>query len=107
MPGGNEMMLSTLAALLLSWQDPGTPELRGAWLANDTVDTAQHRADMLAKLQRGHFNTVFIAVPPLNNQYGTSDPAGFAAMVDDCKAAGLSVHAWFSCFKRQGETTQA
>jgi uncharacterized membrane protein YgcG len=88
-------------------QDPGTPELRGAWLANDTVDTAPHRADLLAKLRRGHFNAVFIAVPPINGNYGTSDVAGFGAMVDDCKAAGLQVHAWFQNFKRLGESTQA
>ena len=100
-------MLPALFLIALAAQDPGTPELRGAWLANDTVDTAQHRSDLLAKLKRGHFNTVFIAVPPLNGQYGTSDPAGFGAMVDDCKGAGLSVHAWFSCFKRLGEASQA
>lgn len=101
------MMLSALVFLVAAAQDPGTPELRGAWLSNDTVDTAPHRADMLAKLRRGHFNTVFIAVPPLNGQYGTSDPAGFGAMVAAAKAAGLSVHAWFSCFKRLGESSQA
>lgn len=101
------MMLPALLLFAAALQDPGTPELRGAWLANDTVDTAPHRADMLAKLRKGHFNTVFIAVPPLNGQYGTSDAAGFGAMVTEAKAAGLSVHAWFSCFKRMGENSQA
>lgn len=100
------MLLPTLFVLLMT-QDPGTAELRGAWLANDTVDTAAHRAEMLAKLRRGHFNTAFIAVPPLGGQYGTSDAAGFGAMVDDCAAAGISVHAWFQNFKRLGESTQA
>jgi len=100
------MLLKTLFVLLAT-QDPGTAELRGAWLSNDTVDTAPHRAEMVAKLRRGHFNTVFIAVPPLGGQYGTSDAAGFGAMVDDCHAAGISVHAWFQNFKRLGESTQA
>lgn len=100
------MMLAMLLAFVAA-QDPGTPELRGAWLANDTVDTAARRAEMLAKLKKGRFNTVFVAVPPLGGQYGTSDAAGFAAMVDEGKAAGLAVHAWFQNFKRLGESTQA
>src|SRR5436190_1986537 len=93
--------------MALAAQDPATAEMRGGWLAADTFDTAQHRTDIVAKFKRGHLNTIFLTVPPLNGNYGTSDPAAFDALIHDAKAAGLLVYAWFQCFKRQGESTPA
>jgi len=83
------------------------PELRGGWLAHDTIDTEDRRAATVRKFKRARLNTAFVAVPPLNGNYGTSDAAGFGAFLADAKAAGISVHAWFQNFKRQGEATQA
>ncbi|MBI3856256.1 MAG: hypothetical protein HY293_11255 [Planctomycetes bacterium] len=93
--------------LALSAQDPGTPEMRGGWLSADTFDTPAQRTDIVAKFRRGHLNTIFLTVPPLNGNYGTSDPAAFGALIADAKAAGLNVYAWFQNFKRQGESTPA
>ena len=91
-----------LGLALAAAQDPGTPELRGGWLAADAFDTAQHRTDIVAKFRRGHLNTVFLTIPPLNGNYGSADPSAFGALITEAKAAGLSVHAWFQNFKRQG-----
>jgi hypothetical protein len=100
-------MIAEILCLLFAVQDPGTPELRGGWLASDTFDTAPHRADIIAKFRRAHLNTVFLTIPPLNGNYGTCDPAAFGAMLADSKAAGLIVYAWFQNFKRLGESTPA
>jgi hypothetical protein len=62
---------------------------------------------MLQKLRSAHLNTAFITVPPIHGNYGTVDGAAFGAMVDDLKGAGLSVQAWFQCYKRKGEGNPA
>jgi hypothetical protein len=96
-----------LGGILARAQDPGTPEMRAGWLAADSFDTPQHRTDIVAKFKRARLNTIFLTIPALNGNYGTSDPAAFGSLTAEAKAAGLSVHAWFQCFKRQGESTPA
>lgn len=98
-------MIVVLTLALL--QDPGTPELRGAWLDSDTFTTPALRESILRKLRRAHLNTAFVTVPPLNGNYGTVDGAAFGAMVADLKAAGIAAHAWFPCYKRRGEGAPA
>jgi hypothetical protein len=94
-------------ACLLGPLPQGAPELRGGWVAHDSIGTPADRASMIQKFRRAHLNTAFVAVPSIGGQYGTTDPAAFGAFVDDAKAAGLQVHAWFQNFKRLGEATQA
>jgi hypothetical protein len=107
--------MSTLTAALgvclslagASPQGGGTPELRGGWLMADTFATAAQRAATVAKFKRAHLNTAFPTAPPLNGNYGESDPAAFAAFLDDATAAGLSVHVWVQNYKRRGDANPA
>jgi uncharacterized lipoprotein YddW (UPF0748 family) len=100
-------MLAEILCLALAAQDPGTPELRGGWLSSDTFDTAAERTSIVAKFRRAHLNTMFVTCPPVGGNYGESAPADFAALIDEAKAAGLAVHAWFQSFKRLGEASPA
>lgn len=87
-------------------QEPAA-ELRGGWLSEDTIDTAERRAQHIAKFRRARLNTAFLQVAPFNGNYGLSDPAAFEAFLKDAKAEGLAVHAWMQNYKRRGETTPA
>jgi hypothetical protein len=100
-------MIAEILCLLMAVQDPGTPEMRGGWLSSDTFDTPAERTAMVAKFRTAHLNTMFVTCPPLNGNYGESAPSDFAAFVDDAKAAGLIVYAWFQNFKRLGESNPA
>lgn len=86
-------------------QDPGTPELRGGWLMANTFATPEARAATIDKFKKAHLNTAFPTAPPLNGNYGESEPAAFAALLDDAKAAGLQVHVWVQNYKRLGGET--
>jgi hypothetical protein len=101
------MSTGILCLLLAAAQDPGTPELRGGWLASDAFDTAAERSSMIAKFKAAHLNTMFVTVPSINGNYGESLPADFSALLDDAEAAGIIVYAWFQCFKRMGESNPA
>ncbi len=97
----------TILLALALLQDPGTPELRGAWLDHDTFATAELRTSMLQKLKTAHLNTAFLTVPPIAGNYGNADPTAFGAMIAALEAAGIAAHAWIQCYKRQGESTPA
>ncbi len=100
-------MVAEMLCLLLAAQDPGTPEMRGGWLSSDTFDTAAERTSMIAKFKAAHLNTMFATCPPLGGNTGESAPPDFAALLEEAKAAGLTVTAWFQNYKRSGESAPA
>jgi len=101
--------LSLLFVLLFSVTAPGArpAELRGIWMHATTVKTRAEADAAVAKIERAHFNAVFLLVWYWGGQaffhsalcpMGDGVPEGYDPlryMVEQCHNRGIQVHAWF------------
>ncbi len=78
------------------------PEVRGVWLNPPAFDAA-NRDTTLAKILAAKLNTVFLAAPPINGNYGWADPYLFQDFIDMARAQGLAVHGWIANHWRSGK----
>ena len=77
-------------------------EVRGVWLNPDAFNSPSARSSTLGKIASANLNTVFLAAPPINGNYGWSDPAAFQICLDDARLQGLAVHGWIANHSRLG-----
>jgi hypothetical protein len=77
-------------------------EVRGAWIRENSITSAEQRKAVLDTVKQANLNTIFLVVPPIGKNKGWSKPGDFQAFLTDAKAAGMSVHGWL----RSGHRTQ-
>jgi hypothetical protein len=77
-------------------------EVRGTWLNPEAFNSPVKRQETLQKLLEAHLNTVFVAVPPINNNYGWSDSLDFVQFISEVHSEGISVHIWVANLWRDG-----
>jgi len=71
-------------------------EIRGTWLNPKSFDSQLRRTATLTKLTTANFNTIFVAAPPIGDNYGWSDASHFLAFIQQADLLGFSVHVWVS-----------
>jgi hypothetical protein len=75
-------------------------ELRGGWVSSDSIETEQGRSKLLSDIERANLNTVFVAVPPIEGNYGEGNMESFAEFASAAKQNGQVVLGWMSNHKR-------
>ena len=80
---------------------PTTPtELRGAWVAHDSITTYADRIGLIEKIMEARLNTVFLDMPRIGSNYGVGEMTTFVEFLQEVKVAGLVAFGWISNHKR-------
>lgn len=82
-------------------------EVRGTWINPYAFENDANRAETLQKIQEANLNTIFLATPPVGDNWGRSTPENFYKFLDDALALNLSVHVWVSNMYRSNEVNFA
>lgn len=77
-------------------------ETRGTWLWASAIDSPEKRAHVLELINRARLNTLFLAIPSLQGNYGHGERSAFEDFIKRAVAQGVDVHAWFTCARRPG-----
>ncbi|MBP7049801.1 MAG: family 10 glycosylhydrolase [Phycisphaerae bacterium] len=99
--------LAVLSLVSIAWAAEPAPEFRGVWMHATQAKTPAQADEMIAKIERARFNTVFLLVwywggqaffqntacPMGDGVQAGYDPLGY--MVEQCHQRGIQVHAWF------------
>ncbi len=87
------IVLGLVSSLCVSSAERTQSELRGVWL-NQYAFNSMNRQETLEKILQANLNTIFLASPEIEGNFGESDPEDFKAFIRDAKSSGLSVHGW-------------
>ena len=93
-------LFAALVFVLPAVQDRDAVELRGVWMKPVCFDSSARRKSVLGKIRKANLNTVFLAVPPVEGNYGSCKRGDFEAVLKE--AGDLSVHAWLLNHHRKG-----
>lgn len=77
-------------------------ETRASWLWASSIETDEKLDKSLANLLATNLNTVFVMVPPIEDNFGYGTTVQFQKFIEKAVDEGLSVHAWFPNGRRQG-----
>ena len=102
-------LLAAFAVLIAAIRPVWCGEIRGVWFEPDAFNTRERQTTTLAEIRQGNLNTVFLACPPLNGNYGWSRASDLCTFLSMVKAArpGIAVHVWLTNLERRGVGTRA
>lgn len=101
------LLLGVLGGCSTEKHSAGIPELRGAWMQARTITTPEEADEMIARIEAGHFNAVFVGVLYRGHAYYESsllrknpdlapnyDPLAY--VIEQAHQRGITVHAWLA-----------